>query len=123
LFSNIRNCNDERYSKSLYLGIKGGFDIELLAEDTREDIFSELELDEFKKRLSEFSKPLLKQLLKKAWKDTRTDTDINQQDFIEFCIKFGLDENFTQEVFVEFGTYKITQQTTKQGNIQLCFAF
>lgn len=124
LVANVRNTHDKRYKKSLYFECEQYEATDYIcAYDEREKIEREIELDELKKKLSEFSKPLLKQLLKKAWKDIRTDLYVDEQDFIDFCLKFGLDENFAKEVFDEFGAYKITHQKTKQGNVQLCFAF
>ena len=120
LVSNIRNSYDERY-KSLYFNFKGYMDFKYVKVDNEfNKILNELENEERIKELKKLDKDKLNQLLTIAWKKLRTDREVDNTDFINFCKKFNIDG---KKIIDEEGDIKFGKTQTKAGHDQLCWLF
>jgi len=61
----------------------------------------------------------MKKYLRKVWLENISEQDLDINDFIQLCVKFNVD---SLEVIGDI-KFKIEQETTKNGNIQLCLKF
>ena len=120
LVSNIRNSYDERY-KSLYFNFTGYTDFKFVKTDNELDkILNEIENEQRLKELKKLDKDKLNKLLRIAWKRLKTDMEVDNTDFVNFCRKFDVDG---KKIIAEEGDIKFGKTKTKGGHNQLCWQF
>ena len=117
LVANSRNVFDERY-KRLYYDIpqKVTFADWLGSKEQTKEIHDELEIEKIR------NLPIQKRIeaIKKVWEDAIFDFDFDGEDLNNICKIANVPIHQILKDEVEL---KIKAEKTKQGNIQLCFAF